>query len=81
MKKGILDIQTKKEGSMDLSPQEIVHELNKYVIGQTNAKKSVAIALRNRSRRKQVPDDLQNEILSKEYHYDRTHWCWKNRNC
>lgn len=46
----------------ELTPKEIVQELDKYVIGQDKAKKSVAIALRNRWRRKQVPDDLREEI-------------------
>ncbi len=44
------------------TPSEIVKELDKYVIGQDKAKKSVAIALRNRWRRKQVPDALREEI-------------------
>ncbi len=46
----------------ELTPRRIVEELDKYVIGQNKAKKSVAIALRNRWRRKQVPDDLREEI-------------------
>ena len=41
----------------DLKPGEIVKELDKYIIGQKNAKKSVAIALRNRWRRQQVDKD------------------------
>ncbi len=49
----------------DLKPSEIVKELDKYVIGQDSAKRSVAIALRNRWRRRQVPDDLRNEIAPK----------------
>lgn len=47
----------------DLTPRQIVEELNKYVIGQDNAKKSVAIALRNRWRRMQAPEELREEIL------------------
>ena len=47
------------------SPREIVSELDKYIIGQKNAKKAVAVALRNRWRRKQLPDDLKEEILPK----------------
>ncbi len=46
-----------------LTPQEIVAELNKYVIGQDKAKKMVAIALRNRWRRIQVPEELREEIM------------------
>ncbi|ACN15849.1 HslU [Desulforapulum autotrophicum HRM2] len=49
----------------DLKPMEIVRELDRYIIGQKNAKKSVAIALRNRWRRRQVPDDLRDEIAPK----------------
>ncbi|MBU0994041.1 MAG: ATP-dependent protease ATPase subunit HslU [Proteobacteria bacterium] len=49
----------------DLKPSEIVVELDKYIIGQNNAKRSVAIALRNRWRRKQVDQDLRDEIAPK----------------
>jgi len=47
------------------SPREVVSELDKFIIGQTNAKKAVAVALRNRWRRKQLPDSLKEEILPK----------------
>lgn len=47
----------------ELTPSEIVGELDKYIIGQNNAKKSVAIALRNRWRRKQIQDGLREEIM------------------
>jgi len=47
----------------ELTPREIVRELDKYIIGQQNAKKSVAIALRNRWRRLQVPAGLREEIM------------------
>lgn len=50
---------------MNLKPSEIVEELDKYIIGQDKAKRSVAIALRNRWRRQQVPDDLKDEIAPK----------------
>jgi ATP-dependent HslUV protease ATP-binding subunit HslU len=49
----------------DLKPVEIVSELDKYIIGQDNAKRSVAIALRNRWRRRQVESDLRDEIAPK----------------
>jgi ATP-dependent HslUV protease ATP-binding subunit HslU len=45
------------------TPKEIVEHLDKYIIGQDNAKKSVAIALRNRWRRQAVPDEIRREIL------------------
>ncbi len=48
-----------------LTPREIVEELDKYIIGQHDAKRSVAIALRNRWRRMQVPEDFRDEILPK----------------
>jgi ATP-dependent HslUV protease ATP-binding subunit HslU len=48
-----------------LTPKEIVSELNKYIIGQHNAKRAVAIALRNRWRRQNVSDDLKDEIAPK----------------
>ena len=48
-----------------MTPREIVHELDKHIIGQNDAKKSVAIALRNRWRRMQVEDELKNEITPK----------------
>ncbi len=49
----------------DLKPSQIVDELNKYIIGQDNAKKAVAIALRNRWRRMQLDPELQEEIAPK----------------
>ncbi|MFP4644992.1 MAG: AAA family ATPase, partial [Spirochaetales bacterium] len=49
----------------DMTPREIVAELDKYIIGQEKAKKSTAIALRNRMRRRKLPEDLQDEIAPK----------------
>jgi ATP-dependent HslUV protease ATP-binding subunit HslU len=49
----------------ELSPKEIVAELDKYIIGQDKAKKIVAIALRNRVRRRRLPDELRDEIAPK----------------
>ncbi len=49
----------------NLTPRNIVQELDLFIIGQKNAKKSVAIALRNRWRRQQLPDDLRDEVLPK----------------
>ncbi|WP_090699430.1 ATP-dependent protease ATPase subunit HslU [Nitrosomonas aestuarii] len=48
-----------------MTPQEIVHELDKHIIGQNSAKRAVAIALRNRWRRQQVDDPLRQEITPK----------------
>lgn len=50
---------------MIMTPREIVSELDRYIVGQDQAKKAVAIALRNRWRRLQVPDDLREEIAPK----------------
>ena len=50
---------------LNFSPREIVSELDKFIIGQKNAKKAVAIALRNRWRRNQLPENLKEEILPK----------------
>ena len=50
---------------MNLSPKEIVNELDKYIIGQSEAKKAVAIALRNRYRRSQLSKELRDEITPK----------------
>ena len=52
-------------GSPVMTPREIVSELDRYIIGQAKAKRSVAIALRNRWRRQQVPEDLRDEIAPK----------------
>jgi ATP-dependent HslUV protease ATP-binding subunit HslU len=48
-----------------LRPAEVVRRLDEYIIGQNDAKRSVAIALRNRVRRRMLPDDLRNEVLPK----------------
>jgi ATP-dependent HslUV protease ATP-binding subunit HslU len=49
----------------DLSPREIVSELDRFIVGQDAAKRAVAVALRNRWRRKRVPDDLRDEVTPK----------------
>ncbi len=49
----------------DLTPREIVSELDRYIIGQQEAKRAVAVALRNRWRRKQLGDDLRDEVTPK----------------
>ena len=51
--------------SENLTPRQIVHELDRYIIGQDEAKKSVAIALRNRYRRSRVDETLKEEIIPK----------------
>lgn len=49
----------------ELTPREIMHELDRYIIGQEDAKRAVAIALRNRYRRSQLDEELRNEISPK----------------
>ena len=48
-----------------MSPREVVSELDRYIVGQTDAKRAVAIALRNRWRRRQLPEELREEVLPK----------------
>ena len=50
---------------MDYSPKQIVQQLDKYIIGQDDAKKAVAIALRNRYRRSMLPPSVREEITPK----------------
>ncbi len=60
--KKVISKSTVKEDKQ-LTPSQIVEELDKYIIGQKNAKKSVAIALRNRWRRQNVTDNMKDEIM------------------
>src|SRR6187455_3195567 len=57
--------ETTASTSASLTPREIVAELDKYVVGQAAAKRAVAIALRNRTRRQKLPADLAEEIAPK----------------
>ena len=49
----------------DFTPREIVSELDRFIIGQGDAKKAVAVALRNRWRRQQLADQMREEVLPK----------------
>ncbi|MGD2246275.1 MAG: ATP-dependent protease ATPase subunit HslU [Candidatus Aminicenantes bacterium] len=60
-----INIRFSKSKETELTPQEIVKELDKYIIGQNAAKKAVAIALRNRYRRLKLPPELADEIAPK----------------
>src|SRR5947208_5988333 len=51
--------------SSDLTPRQIVAELDKYIVGQGAAKRAVAIALRNRWRRQQLPEQLRQDVTPK----------------
>ena len=55
----------RKMNEQQLTPRQIVHELDRFIVGQDEAKKAVAIALRNRYRRSRVSDDLRDEIIPK----------------
>src|SRR6201996_9185966 len=50
---------------MDLTPRQIVAELDKHIVGQAAAKKAVAVAIRNRWRRQQLPTDLRKDVTPK----------------
>jgi ATP-dependent HslUV protease ATP-binding subunit HslU len=56
-----------------MTPREIVHQLNRHIIGQDDAKRSVAIALRNRWRRAQLGDEMRGH--AKKYSDDWPHRC------
>src|SRR2546426_8030886 len=61
-----MDEQTNQPPSLDsLTPRQIVEELDRYVIGQRDAKRMVAIALRNRWRRQQLSAELRDEVIPK----------------
>ena len=49
----------------NLTPREIVSELDRFIIGQNDAKRSVAVAIRNRWRRNQLSDDIRDEVYPK----------------
>ena len=59
------EITTTERKIQGMTPKEIVAELDKYIIGQNSAKKSVAVALRNRYRRNMLPDELREEVTPK----------------
>jgi ATP-dependent HslUV protease ATP-binding subunit HslU len=56
---------TNDSESMDLTPRQIVAELDRYIVGQTDAKKAVAVAIRNRWRRQQLPPELRKDVTPK----------------
>jgi ATP-dependent HslUV protease ATP-binding subunit HslU len=60
-----MDVNLLESFMLDLKPIKIVELLDKYIIGQDDAKKSIAIAIRNRYRRLKVPKEYQEEIIPK----------------
>jgi ATP-dependent HslUV protease ATP-binding subunit HslU len=66
MRRGVADdAQRNGQDMTTFTPREIVSELDRYIIGQNDAKRAVAIALRNRWRRQQLKDDLKDEVMPK----------------
>ena len=65
---------------ISLTPKEIVEELNRFIVGQIEAKKAVAVAIRNRWRRLQLSAELTRRDLSEKHSYDRAYGSGKNRN-
>src|SRR5688572_979216 len=55
----------KDTGMKHLTPKEIVSELDKYIVGQNDAKRAVAVAIRNRWRRQQLPEDMRQDVSPK----------------
>lgn len=53
--------------SIELTPRQIVERLDQFIVGQTAAKRAVAIALRNRYRRSLLPDKIRDEIIPKTF--------------
>ena len=49
----------------DMVPSEIVRSLDEYIVGQTDAKRTIAVAIRNRVRRKRLPQEVRNEVTPK----------------
>jgi ATP-dependent HslUV protease ATP-binding subunit HslU len=64
-KENLPAVPEKPKDSLSLTPRQIVSELDRYIIGQSKAKRAVAIALRNRWRRLMAPDDMRDEIAPK----------------
>ncbi|MEE1057775.1 MAG: ATP-dependent protease ATPase subunit HslU [Treponema sp.] len=56
---------TLPEGNLDLTPKQIVEKLDQYIIGQNKAKRAVAVALRNRTRRLKLPEEIRDEVAPK----------------
>ena len=61
----VVPLTKKKFMTTAFTPREIVSELDRFIVGQNDAKRAVAIALRNRWRRQQLPEDMREEVLPK----------------
>src|SRR5574344_2492095 len=60
-----MELIENKKSLDEMVPSEIVKELDKFVIGQEKAKRTIAVALRNRTRRKKLPDGIRDEVFPK----------------
>jgi len=58
-------VEPARRSADEMTPREIVHELDRHVVGQAKAKRAVAIALRNRIRRRMLPDELAEDVIPK----------------
>jgi ATP-dependent HslUV protease ATP-binding subunit HslU len=58
-------VETRGTGSVELTPRQIVHELERFIVGQAKAKRAVAIAMRNRVRRQKLPPEIAEEVIPK----------------
>ncbi|WP_411822037.1 ATP-dependent protease ATPase subunit HslU [Leptospira sp. 'Mane'] len=61
----IVSAPEEENSNFDLTPKEIVTRLDEYIVGQAKAKRAVAVALRNRTRRRKLPEDLREEVYPK----------------
>ena len=69
------------EFTTNLTPREIVERLDRYIVGQDDAKRSVAIAVRNRWRRQQLDEDMRSEVAPKNILMIGPTSVGKNRDC
>ena len=58
-------VEPARRSADEMSPREIVQELDRFVVGQSKAKRSVAVALRNRIRRRMLPEELAEDVIPK----------------
>ncbi|CAM5179558.1 ATP-dependent protease ATPase subunit HslU OS=Lysinibacillus sphaericus OX=1421 GN=clpY PE=3 SV=1 [Lysinibacillus sphaericus] len=62
----------------NLTPRQITEHLDRFIVGQNEAKRAVAIALRNRYRRSLLADDMKAEVIPKNILMIGTNWSWEN---
>ncbi|CAM5303456.1 ATP-dependent protease ATPase subunit HslU OS=Lysinibacillus sphaericus OX=1421 GN=clpY PE=3 SV=1 [Lysinibacillus sphaericus] len=62
----------------NLTPRQITEHLDRFIVGQNEAKRAVAIALRNRYRRSLLADDMKAEVIPKNILMIGANWSWEN---